>query len=202
MSEGSTIDSSKIKASIPTEIGVEAAKAVANIAAENDIEIALAGGIAMHIYGFTRATTDVDMVARSVLPLPKERELDFGGEGYEIKIGDGNVPVDVIVREDRLAKIYKAALDQAKMTDFGVKIISPEWLVVMKHFSARAKDNLDLTWLLQEEGLVDRDLIEKNLVEAIGEDAAYYVAADLESDYIYADFLKERERSKYRKEER
>lgn len=200
MSEDSIIDSSKLKASISTAVGIEAAKAVAGVASENDIDIALAGGIAMHIYGFTRATTDVDMVARSVLPLPKQRELDFGGEGYEIAIAEGNVPVDVIVRADRLAKIYNAALEQAQMTDVGVRIISPEWLVVMKHFSARAKDKIDLTWLLQEEGLVDRKLIEKNLIEAIGEDAAYYVVADLESDYVYADFLKERERSKYKTE--
>lgn len=200
MAEGSTIDSSKLKASISTEVGIEAAKAVAGIASENDIDIALAGGIAMHIYGFTRATTDVDMVARSVLPLSKERELDFGGEGYEIKIAEDTVPVDVIVRDDKLIKIYSAALDQAKMTDFGVRIVSPEWLVVMKHFSARAKDKLDLTWLLQEDGLVDRTLIEKNLIDAIGEDAAFYVVADLESDYIYADFLKEREKAKYKKE--
>lgn len=196
MSEDSIVNSSSLKDSIPTELGIKAAEFVSKIADDNDIAIALAGGIAMHIYGFTRATTDVDMLAKAVLPLEAKRPIDFGGEGYDIDIDDKTVPVDVIVRDDKLAKIYGAALADAKTTDLGIKIVSPEWLVVMKHFSPRAKDKIDLTWLLQEEGLVDRRLIEKNLAEAIGEDAAYYVVADLESDYSYADFLKVREKGK------
>ncbi len=198
MSDSSIINSSSVKDSIPTEVGVKAARKVADIAGENNIEIALAGGIAMHIYGFTRATTDVDMLAQSVLPLTAKREIDFGGEGYEIEVDERNIPVDVIVRDDKLAKIYKAALTQAKMTDLGIKIVSPEWLVVMKHFSPRAKDKIDLTWLLQEEGLVDRKMIEENLTNAIGDDAAFYVVADLGSDYDYADFLKVREKGKHK----
>lgn len=196
MSDNSKINTSTLRDSIPTEVGIKAAEFVTLIANENDIAIALAGGIAMHIYGFTRATTDVDMLAKSVLPLEVKRPIDFGGEGYEIEVEERTVPVDVIVRNDKLSKIYQAALSHAKLTDLGIKIVSPEWLVVMKHFSPRAKDKIDLTWLLQEEGLVDRELIQKNLIEAIGEDAAYYVVADLESDYSYADFLKVREKGK------
>lgn len=196
MSDDSKVNSSTLKDSISTEVGIKAAEIVAQIADANDIPTALAGGIAMHIYGFTRATTDVEMLARSVLPLEATRRIDFGGEGYGVKVEDRNVPVDVIVRDDKLAKIYQAALAQAKTTDVGLKIVSPEWLVVMKHFSPRAKDKIDLTWLLQEEGLADRKQIESNLTEAIGEDAAFYVVADLDSDYAYADFLKAREKGK------
>ncbi len=198
MSDNSIVNTSSVKDSIPTEVGIKAAKLLAEIAGENSIEIALAGGIAMHIYGFTRATTDVDMLARAVLPLEVKRQIDFGGEGYEIDVDERKVPVDIIVRNDKLAKIYLAALNQAKLTDFGIKIVSPEWLVVMKHFSSRAKDKIDLTWLLQEEELVDRKLVEKNLIDAIGEDAAFYVVADLQSDFDYADFLKVREKGKYK----
>jgi hypothetical protein len=196
MSDDSKINTSTLSDSIPTEVGIKAAELVSQIADENNIAIALAGGIAMHIYGFTRATTDVDMVAQAILPLEVKRPIDFGGEGYDVRVDERNVPVDVIVRDDKLAKIYQAALAHAKTTDLGIKIVSPEWLVVMKHFSSRAKDKIDLTWLLQEEGLVDRKRIESNLIEAIGEDAAYYVVADLESDYTYADFLKAREKGK------
>lgn len=196
MSEDSKINTSTIGDSIPTEIGIRAAELVSQIAEENDIAIALAGGIAMHIYGFTRATTDVDMLAQAVLPLEAKRPIDFGGEGYDVEVEKRQVPVDVIVRDDKLANIYQAALASAKTTDLDIKIVSPEWLVVMKHFSPRAKDKLDLTWLLQEEGLVDRKQVEKNLNAAIGEDAAYYVVSDLESDYAYADFLKAREKGK------
>ena len=197
MSEDSIVNSSSVKDSIPTEVGIKAAELISQIADDNDIAIALAGGIAMHIYGFTRATTDVDMLAKSVLPLEAKRPIDFGGEGYDIEVENRTVPVDVIVRDDKLSKIYQAALADAKTTDIGIKIVSPEWLVVMKHFSPRAKDKIDLTWLLQEDGLVDRELIQKNLVEAVGEDAAFYVVSALESDYSYADFLKTREKGKH-----
>jgi hypothetical protein len=196
MSDESKVNTATLNDSIPTEVGIKAAELVSQIADKNNIAIALAGGIAMHIYGFTRATTDVDMLAQAILPLEAKRPIDFGGEGYDVEVEERKVPVDVIVRNDKLAKIYQAALADAKTTDLGIKIVSPEWLVVMKHFSPRAKDKIDLTWLLQEDGLVDRKRIESNLIAAIGEDAAFYVVADLESDYTYADFLKAREKGK------
>ncbi len=197
MSNPVKINSAAVKKSIPTEVGVEAAEQVTGIANDNGIAIALAGGIAMHVYGFTRATTDVDMLAESILPLTSLGELSFGGESYEVKVADRTVSVDVIVRNDELAKIYQTALKQARETDIGLKIISPEWLVVMKFFSARAKDKIDLIWLLQEEGLVDRRLIESNLNDAVGAESAYFIYAELKSEFDYADFLKHREKSKH-----
>ena len=191
------VNSSSVKKSIPTEIGIEAAELVTGVANENNIAIALAGGIAMHIYGFTRATTDVDMLAQAVLPLQSLNDLSFGGENYQVTVSERTVSVDVIVRNDELAKIYQTALSQAKETDIGIKIISPEWLVVMKYFSARAKDKIDVIWLLQEEGLVDRKLIEGNLVTAVGKESAYFIYNDLKSEFDYADFIKHREKSKY-----
>ena len=191
------ISSSSIKKSIPTELGIETAEAITKIAKKNKITIALAGGIAMHIYGFTRATTDVDMLAQKVLPLEKQKNLSFGGENYKVKVSKRTVSVDVIVRSDELARIYKTALSQANETEIGIKIISPEWLVVMKFLSARAKDKIDLIWLLQENGLVDRKLIEINLVKAVGKNAAYFIYNDLKSEFNYADFLKHREKTKY-----
>lgn len=196
MSNKVKINSSSVKKSIPTEIGIEAAEVVAEVANENDIAIALAGGIAMHIYGFTRATTDVDMLAQKILPLESHGELNFGGESYRVKAGKRTVSVDVIVRNDELKKIYETALAGALETDTDLKIISAEWLVVMKHFAARAKDKLDLIWLLQQDGLVDRKLIEKNLVEALGKESAFFVFKELQSDFDYADFLKAREQTK------
>ena len=179
------------------EVGVQAAEFVAEVAKKNDISIALAGGIAMHVYGFTRATTDVDMLAQTVLPLESQSELSFGGESYKVMVDGRSVAVDVIVRNDELAKIYETALSQAKETDIGLKIISPEWLVVMKFFSARAKDKIDLIWLLQEDGLVDRKLMESNLNDAVGTQSAYFIYAELKSEFDYADFLKHREKSKH-----
>jgi hypothetical protein len=190
------INSSSVKASIPTEVGIAAAEATAKVAGETGVACALAGGIAMHIYGFTRATTDVDMLAQAILPMESHGELNFGGESYRVKVGKRTVQVDVIVRNDELKKIYETALAGALETDSNLKIVSAEWLVVMKHFAARAKDKLDVIWLLQQDGLVDRKLIEKNLIKALGKESAFFVFKELKSDFDYADFLLHRESSK------
>lgn len=120
-------------------------------------------------------------------------------ESYRVKVGKRAVQVDVIVRNDEMRAIYDTAVADALETDSHLTIVSPEWLVVMKQFSARAKDKIDLIWLLQEEGIVERDKLGADLSAAIGKDAAFYVLADLQSEYDYADFLKMRERSKYSK---
>lgn len=190
------INTSSVKDSIPTEIGIEAAEVAAKVAGENGIACALAGGIAMHIYGFTRATTDVDMLAQTVLPLESHGELNFGGESYRVKVGKRTVSVDVIVRNDELQKIYETALAGALETDSDLKIISAEWLVVLKHYAGRAKDKLDLIWLLQQDGLVNRKLVERNLIKAVGKKSAFFIFKELQSDFDYADFLQLREKSK------
>lgn len=190
------INSSSVKASIPTEVGIKAAEATAKVAGETGIACALAGGIAMHIYGFTRATTDVDMLAQAILPLESHGELNFGGESYRVKVGKRTVSVDVIVRNDELKKIYETALAGALETDSDLRIISAEWLVVIKHYAGRAKDKLDLIWLLQQEGLVDRKLVERNLIKAVGKKSAFFIFKELQSDFDYADFLKLREKNK------
>lgn len=190
------ISSSAVSRSIPTEVGVKAAEIASGLAEANGIVCALAGGIAMHIYGFTRATTDVDLIASEKLPLTSKKKLTFGGESYRIKVGKREVQVDVIVRNDELTAIYQAALADALETDANVKIISPEWMAILKHLAGRAKDKLDLIWLLQQDGLVDRKKVQKNLVKAIGKQSAFFVYEEMKSEFDYADFLKMRERSK------
>lgn len=191
------INSSRIKDSISTEAGIEAAAAISEIAEENDIDFALCGGIAMHIYGFTRATKDVDFVASDLLPLEEYGLLNVGGESYRINVAGKLITVDWIIRKDKLRRIYEIALDEALETDVGIKIVSPEWLAIMKFFSARAKDKLDLLFLLQEKGLVNRKQIKKNLKKAIGEDSTFFVWQEFESEFTYADLLKSKERNKY-----
>jgi hypothetical protein len=190
------IQTSAVSRSIPTEVGVKAAEIASDLAEANGIVCALAGGIAMHIYGFTRATTDVDLIASDRLPLTSKKKLTFGGESYRIKVGKREVQVDAIVRNDELTAIYQAALADALETDANVKIISPEWMAILKHLAGRAKDKLDLIWLLQQDGLVDRKKVQKNLVKAIGKQSAFFVYEEMKSEFDYADFLKMRERSK------
>lgn len=185
--------------SISTETGLKAVAEIAPLAEKEKIEWALAGGLAMHIYGFTRATVDVDVVASAVLPIEKQRSLIFGGESYSIQVEDKSVTLDWIVRSDEFEKLYRLALDDSAETETGLKIIAPEWLVILKFFSGRAKDKLDLQWLLQQENLVVRSAVKSNLTKVVGANAAVYLWQEFQSEFDYADFLKTREtKTKYK----
>jgi len=56
--------------------------------------------MAAKLYGFTRATRDVDFMASKMLAMPRRRRLSFGGEVYLAKLGREEYEVDWIVRDD------------------------------------------------------------------------------------------------------
>lgn len=120
--------------------------------------IALIGGAAMIFYGSDRFTKDVDFIADDTTPadsasmLRKISGLSFGGSRY---MAPGQIPVDVIVREDHSADLYEAALDRAEPTDEGFLIVTPEYLAAMKFDAMRGKDEIDLLWMLAQSGLVN-----------------------------------------------
>jgi hypothetical protein len=175
--------------SISTEDGLMAAHRIAKIAESEGVNFALAGGIAMHLYGFTRATTDVDMIASDALSMDSVRDLSFGGETYPINIGSRIINVDWIVRDDESAAFYESALADAAPSDNGLPIITPEWLVILKKLADRGKDHLDLLWLLREEGLVNREKVAE-LVRQHFERFAFILLNDLEAIYLEADIMK------------
>jgi len=79
----------------------------------------------------------------------------------------------------------------------GIRVISPEWMVILKHLAGRPKDQLDLIWLLQASDLVDREQVNINIEKVLGEYASYLIK-DLQSEFDYADVLRMRgERNKY-----
>ncbi len=175
--------------SISTEDGLEAARHIAEVAEKEGVDFALAGGIAMHLYGFTRATTDVDLIASDVLDLEADHDLSFGGESYQVEVGARMINVDWIVRDDDAADIYQAALAGAEESAVGLRIITPEWLVIIKKLADRGKDHLDLLWLLRREGLVDREKV-ADLLRAVFGRGAYWPIRDMESIYLEADIMK------------
>lgn len=182
---------------VSTEVGIKAGLTLAGIAEKQGVDWAFAGGIAMHIYGFVRATTDVDVIAAELLDLESDKNLSFGGESYRVEVGNRLITVDWIVRKDEDKKFYVAALADALAIENGVRIVSPEWLAILKHLSGRPKDQLDLIWLLQESDLVNRDQLKKNIQQVLGEYATYLIR-DLQSEFDYADVLKMRGvRNKY-----
>ena len=66
-----------------------AAEIVTKLARARGIDCALAGGVAVQLYGFTRATVDVDMIAAAALDaLKAERQQQrVPDEQYLLSVG-------------------------------------------------------------------------------------------------------------------
>ena len=156
---------------ISTDVGLAAAEKIGATAALENVEWALIGGVAMYLYGSSRLTKDVDVIASADLSLTANAPLNIGGGSYTVEIGKYKVTVDWIVRRDGYAKYYQAALREAVALPNGLKIISPEWLLILKMFAGRQKDYDDAVFLLTQQNLVDRAKIKANITRAANEDA-------------------------------
>ncbi len=155
---------------ISTDTGLAAARQIGDIAEAENVEWALAGGIAMYLYGSPRLTKDVDIIASGNVSKKEDAPLTFGGSNYTIVIGKYKVAVDWIVRSDGYARYYQKALVEAVSFPNGFQLISPEWLLILKMFAGRQKDYDDAVFLLKEKGLVDRPKVKENIVDVAGED--------------------------------
>lgn len=180
------------KPMIRTEDGLAALTELARLARKARARYALCGGIAMHLYGFHRATTDVDVLASKVLELPAQHTLSFGGASYLVEVEGRSITVDWIVRDDFFRPYYELALAAALDSGVGHPIVSPEWLVIIKYMAGRGKDQLDLLWLLRQPGLVDRGLVKQLLGDALG-GAAYFPIRELEKVFLEADKMQLRD---------
>ncbi len=183
--------SSEIQA-IDPDLALKAARQMVGIAERHGTKAAIAGGLAMQIFGFTRATKDVDIVASAKLDLKSEESLQFGGNIYHVQVEGKSVEVDWIVRSDDKKMVYHAALESAEMTEHGFPIITPEWMVILKYLAGRGKDHTDLIWLLSEQGLVDRNAVFGHVEKLMGP-MAFWAKQDMGSAFAEADFLKEKE---------
>jgi hypothetical protein len=155
---------------IDEETGLQAVADLCAAANKAGIEWALVGGFAMYLYGSPRFTRDVDVIASAKLPIPSTGRLKQGGERYEIRVGEKIVPVDWITRSDDAVKFYKAALAEAARLD-DIPVITPEWLVILKHIAGRFKDQEDAVFLLRQKDLVSRRRIKENIVRVGGREA-------------------------------
>ncbi len=178
------------KRDITTEEGLKAAAIISAQAEKEGVECALAGGIAMHIFGYLRATQDVDMIASGKLDLPSRGALSIGGETYSVRVGEREITVDVIVRGDFFRDFYEAALRDAQTLPAGWRVITPEWMVILKFLSGRSKDILDLLWLLKEPGLVDRGKVAQSLEQVMGKTGAEVALRGLGNYYVQAEVMR------------
>lgn len=149
------------------ESATQAIQTVAEVAAENGVEWALVGGLAMALYGSDRTTKDIDIIADKLLPLENQGLLRQGGERYIIQTDKKAVAVDWIIRKDEFQKLFQQALkDAVEIND--VPILTPEWLVILKFIAGRFKDQEDAVFLLSRKDLVNRNLIKEHIVKNVG----------------------------------
>ena len=120
---------------ISTDTGLEAAQMVGQIANREEIEWAVAGGIAMHLYGSPRMTKDVDIIASKDISLTPQHRLTFGGSSYTLQVGKYAVQIDWIVRNDGHREFYRQALQEAISLPNGLHVVTAEWLVILKYGS-------------------------------------------------------------------
>lgn len=154
---------------ISTDTGVEAAQQIGQLANQEEISWAVAGGLAMHLYGSPRHTKDVDIIASKQLSLTPQHRLSFGGSSYTLQIGRYTVQIDWIVRNDGYERFYRAALHEAIDLPNGLHIVTPEWLVILKYNAGRQKDLDDIVFLLRQEKLVDRPTVKQKVIDIAGE---------------------------------
>ena len=148
------------------ESAMQTIETVGKLANENNIDWALAGGLAVILYGSDRLTKDVDIIASKKLPLKSEGILVQGGERYIVQTEKKVVAVDWITRTDEAKKFYQQALKDAVMIA-DTPILTPEWLVILKYIAGRFKDQEDGVFLLSKKGLVNRNKI-KEMITKIG----------------------------------
>lgn len=153
---------------------------VRELATEQGVHVALAGGAAMQLYGSDRFTKDVDFLADRVIDgLTEVAPLSFGGASL---LSSEAVPVDVIVRDDEYADLYEAALVAARFdSELGMFVVTPEYLAAMKFEAKRAKDLEDLRHLLS--GPADIEAVRRVFREFFGR----YVATR-ELDALLAEY--------------
>jgi hypothetical protein len=177
-------------------VGLRLAKQVIAKAEEQGIPCCLAGGIAIHLYGFLRATKDVDLIARDEVigPFPFKRPLSFGGSAFTATVKKwGKVDVDVIVRRDEQQRLYEDA-SQSPVYINKMPVVSPEHLVIIKFLAGRAKDLLDFQHLVTAPRLVDMKLLRRMIKRLFANQ--WYLAEEIEAAIVEAKWRKSIEKGK------
>ena len=125
----------------------QAIRDASSVSRAQRIDIALAGGAAMQLFGSDRLTKDVGFVSSAVPDgIRVKKQLSFGGISGETESG---TPVDFIVRDDDYEPLYEEALAKAMaFEDLPVKVVRPEYLAAMKLAARRVKDEEDLRALI------------------------------------------------------
>ena len=143
------------------------AKRAIESAEAQGIKAAIAGGLALNLYGSPRLTADVDLVATSIPKGVRGRPLTFGGVSQKRE----GVAVDWIVRDDSYRALYEEALEQA-LIFLEYMLLDKPYLAAMKMVAARPKDEVDLLFLIPQMSIDERTHTKKIVRRLLGVYAA------------------------------
>ena len=183
------VEQNLVSTSVSKQTGLKVAQKIKEIADRENVKFMIAGGLAMHLYGFERATKDVDFISDKRISLQVKRFLSFGGERYEIEIEGEKIDVDWIIRRDKYKAFYDLALAETKLLTNEIQILTPEWLVILKYIAGRAKDRIDLIWLLQQPNSVNRKKVKDNIEKVVGKLGATGFLLGLQREFDLADVM-------------
>lgn len=127
----------------------DASVEIAAVAAKNCV--ALAGGVALSLYGSKRLTRDIDILSDRPLRGPGFKNLGSLSFGGQKLLTPSGVPLDVIIRDDKYAELYEAALEASLAVSirkrpggWPIPVVPLEYLLTMKLQASRDKDVLDI----------------------------------------------------------
>lgn len=175
---------------------VEAIEIVGELAARNNIEWALAGGLAVVLYRSRRTINEIDIIASRTLPIRSQGLLKQGGARYHIQTVEKIVAVDWIIRNDEAKIFYQAALNDLVVIE-NMPVITPEWLVILKYIAGRSKDREDCVFLLSQSNTVDRLKIKESVLKVGGTETWAVMKYGLQHLCSLADGKKEAENNGY-----
>jgi hypothetical protein len=177
------------------EIG-EAIDEVVAAAKEQHADVAVAGGVAMQLYGSERFTKDVDFIVdKDLYGFKHLATLMFGGWQAKTKSG---VPIDMILRDDEYDELYGDALASAiRIKGVPIKVVTPEHMAALKLGAARAKDVDDLRYLMTKAPKFNYDTARRLIGKYLGVYAAREFDAYRE-DFELESLLEKKGRAKPR----
>ena len=136
--------------------------------AENEIEYAVCGGLALAIHGFARATLDIDILIQAeslekAYEIAAEKGYDIRGLDMSFKEraveirrvskidDDGEVlSLDLLLVTPKVEDVWETK-EKLIWQDRELWIVSRQGLIKMKQLAARAKDLIDIDRIQNEE---------------------------------------------------
>lgn len=146
---------------------------------EQSYEFALTGAFALHFYGYTRATLDIDIVTRSDYRIDLIQRLEsigfetlYQSEGYSNHIfHDTFIRFDFIYLDGQTAdQVLQNAVSFPIDDSNSVPVVSPEHLVALKLFAIRNDPDRTLRELADIKELIKRHPIDHNIIRGYAQE--------------------------------